>query len=250
MAEQQMSTLKTPPNIIIEVYAQMLTALFLGTLIAILLGILFVSDFLIHFFLIGDWKNNPDAPDVPLLATVMVTGALGAFFSALTRLYSFDQLPRVLLERGLKLPPPQLLMYSLVPPLVGAIAALVLYLAFAGGLVSGALFPAISCHEPKTAVDGKLIEEIYRCTKLSSLLSTDGPDHAADFARVIVWSFIAGFAERLVPNMLDSISKTARSEISKREESVISASAEAQAATAEVIRLDPLQPATKETDAG
>jgi hypothetical protein len=195
-------TEKPTPNVVVEAYAQMLTSLFLGTLIAILVGFLFFSPFLYHFFWVGDWKTNPDAPDVPLIATVMLTGALGAFFSALTRLYSFDELPRVLIDGGLKLPTPQLLMYSLIPPLVGAIAALILYLMFAGQLISGGLFPAITCHEPK--VDGA-----EGCTKLSSILSTDGPDHAIDFAKVIVWSFIAGFAERLVPSMLDAISKAA-----------------------------------------
>jgi hypothetical protein len=190
------------PNVVVEAYAQMLTSLLLGTLIAIVVGFLFFSPFLYHFFWIGDWKTNPDAPDVPLIATVMLTGALGAFFSALTRLYSFDELPKVLIEGGLKLPTPQLLMYSLIPPLVGAIAALVLYLTFAGHLITGALFPGIGCHESK-------VGDAEGCTKLSSLLSTDGPDHAIDFAKVIVWSFIAGFAERLVPSMLDAISKAA-----------------------------------------
>jgi len=199
----------TPPpteeptqNVVIEAYARMLTSLFLGTLISILVGFLFFSPFLYHFFWLGDWKTDPKAPDVPLLATVMLTGALGAFFSALTRLYSFNELPKVLIDGGLKLPTPQLLMYSLIPPLVGALAALILYLIFAGQLITGALFPTITCHEPK--VDG-----VEACTKLSSLLSTDGPDHGIDFAKAIVWSFIAGFAERLVPSMLDAISKAA-----------------------------------------
>ena len=234
MVEPQIKIESPPPNVVIKVYAQMLTALFLGTLIAILLGILFISDFLVHFFWIGDWKNDPNAPDVPLLATVMVTGTLGAFFSALTRLYSFDQLPRVLIEGSPNLPPPQLLMYSLIPPLVGAIAALILYLAFAGQLITGALFPRISCHEAVANV-------AEGCAKLSSLLSTDGPDHAVDFAKVIVWSFVAGFAERLVPNMLDTIGKTFAKEDSKQDSSIKGDWPKDYAGKAEVIKLDTVK---------
>ena len=129
---------KPPPNVIIEAYAQMLTALFFGTLIVIFLGFLCLLPFFYSYF----FKDNVNPPDVPLLATVMLTGALGAFFSALSRLYSFDTLPKVLIEGGLKLPRSQMLMYSLIPPLVGAIAALVLYFAFAGQFITGALFPA------------------------------------------------------------------------------------------------------------
>ena len=70
----------------------------------------------------------------------MLTGALGAFFSALTRLYSFDALPRVLKDPKVPLPGLQLLMYSLIPAVIGAIAALVLYLTFAGNLISGHFF--------------------------------------------------------------------------------------------------------------
>jgi hypothetical protein len=189
---------KPPPNVVLQAYAQMLNALFFGTLIVIFLGFLCLAPFFYYYF----FKGDPKPPDVPLLATVMLTGALGAFFSALSRLYSFKELPRVLIEGGgLQLPRPQLLMYSLIPPLVGAIAALVLYFVFAGQLITGALFPSVSCHNVKDGVEV--------CRQLSSLLGADGPDYSGDFAKVIVWSFIAGFAERFVPSILDSISKAA-----------------------------------------
>lgn len=176
----------------------MLTSLFIGTLIALFLGFLLFLPFLWSYFFSG----NASASDPPLLATVMLTGALGAFFSALTRLYSFKELPRVLIERKLTLPTMQLLMYSLIPPVVGAIAALVLYLAFAGNLITGDLFPHFTCNETSQNAQNAI-----ECQKFGSLLSSDHPRFAQDFAKVIVWSFIAGFAERLVPNTLDALSK-------------------------------------------
>jgi hypothetical protein len=81
-------------------------------------------------------------------------------------------------------------MYSLIPAVIGAIAALVLYLTFAGDLISGQLFPTIKCNQGP-------------CSTFGSLLSTDGPANAENFAKVMVWSFIADFAERMVPNTLD-----------------------------------------------
>lgn len=197
MAQTQLGNDKEPPDVVIDAYKQMLTSLFIGTLIVLFLGFLALLPFLWNYF----YEGNTSTADVPLLATVMLTGALGAFFSALTRLYSFDELPRVLIERGLTLPTAHLLMYSLIPPVVGTIFALVLYFTFAGHLISGELFPNISCHEPK-------VVDHESCAKLSSLLSTDGPDNAIAFAKVIVWSFLAGFAERLVPNTLDSLSRS------------------------------------------
>jgi hypothetical protein len=134
----------------------------------------------------------------------MLTGALGAFFSALTRLYSFNELPRVLIDSDFKLPRLQLFMYSLIPPIVGAIAALVLYMAFAANLITGDLFPHFACNEPSGTPSSLPAD----CSKFGSLLSSvDDPTKAADFAKVLVWSFIAGFAERLVPSTLDALSK-------------------------------------------
>jgi hypothetical protein len=185
---------KIPTNVIIDAYKQMLTSLFLGTLISLILGFLLFLPFLWGYFFSG----NTGTRDPPLLATVMLAGALGAFFSALTRLYSFNELPKVLIDSNFTLPTVQLLMYSLIPPVVGAIAALVLYLAFAGNLVSGDLFPHFTCSDPAAHVE---------CHTFGSLLSSDQPILATDFAKVIVWSFIAGFAERLVPNTLDALSK-------------------------------------------
>lgn len=64
-------------------------------------------------------------------------------------------------------------------PFSGAIFALVLYLLFAGGLIQGDLFPKVRLGE--------------------------GIADSIEYAKLIVWSFIAGFAERLVPDALDRL---------------------------------------------
>src|SRR5262249_19048127 len=100
-------------------------------------------------------------------------GALGGFFSVQRRI---ENIPT---EQD-----PILTMFQLkngrfsvhLAPLTGAICALVLYLIFKAGLVTGAVFPDLT--EPLAGVQ---------------------------FAKLLVWSFIAGFAERFVPDTLDNL---------------------------------------------
>jgi hypothetical protein len=63
----------------------------------------------------------------------------------------------------------------------GAVFAGVLYMLFAAGLVQGKLFPTI----PGLGVSTK--------------------DFTEDFAKLLIWCFIAGFAERFVPDTLDHL---------------------------------------------
>src|SRR6202008_5024680 len=89
---------------------------------------------------------SPGRSDPPLMIIVIFAGALGAFFRSLLRLYDFADLPKALVEPGLgRLPGGYVIIYSLVPPVVGAIAATVLYITFAAGLLEGALFPKFAC---------------------------------------------------------------------------------------------------------
>jgi hypothetical protein len=80
---------------------------------------------------------------------------------------------------------------------MGAIFALVLYLAFAAGLDAalGASAPAFVVDRPATmaaSVPQSLLGFLYLI-----------PKEAADVAKALIWSFVAGFSERLVPDMLD-----------------------------------------------
>lgn len=92
-------------------YRQMLTFLFISNLVLLLIIAL-------PLFM-AQYKNW----DIPLLPYVALSGALGAFFSALTRLYSLERLPVALLNPHLKLFDWHLLMYALIPPIVGMVGA-------------------------------------------------------------------------------------------------------------------------------
>lgn len=130
-----------------------------------------------------------------ILPMVALAGALGAFVSALNRLYAFKNIfPYAKYTGMLKGTSLYLMIYSTIPPLVGAIAASVLYVIFAAGLITSELFPTFHC----TAASGQ-------CDQFSTFLQSWSPTAAADYAKAIVWGFIAGFSERFVPDILNRL---------------------------------------------
>src|SRR6185369_3495973 len=195
------AAVQVPPNPdatlekgLLNVYRQMLSSLFLATLLLIIMltGVLLVFDGT-YFFHNGDGVKEPS-----IFLFVTLSGALGAFFSALMRLYKFEDLPKALMDGTLKsLGNRYLIMYSLVPPLVGAIGATVLYVGFAAGLFQGDLFPKFAC----TPI-GKI------CAGFGSLIEHFGPASAQDDAKALVWGFLAGFSERFLPDALGGIAKS------------------------------------------
>lgn len=125
------------------------------------------------------------------LLFVVLSGGLGAVFSMLTRLYSLRDLPTVLEQPGFELKGVHLLMYTLAPILVGMIGAIFFHACLAANLVSGDLFPHFA---PDTS-NASGIQRILDCP----------PDGAANYAKSLVWAFVSGFSERLVPDQLNHL---------------------------------------------
>jgi hypothetical protein len=169
-------------RVVLKAYRQMLVFLFLGAfaVIAILVVLIFVPYAV----------QTKQGPPVPIFLVVVIAGTVGAFFSSLQRLYEFKQLPQILYDRQLGSEYGSLFVYSLIPALVGGIAAAMLYLIFAGGMLSGAFFPSFTCKQKD-------------CADFSTLLVDYGPAQAVDYSKAILWGFVAGFAERMVPNLLN-----------------------------------------------
>lgn len=83
---------------------------------------------------------------------------------------------------------------------VGAVSAVVLYFLMASGLheLGGQLAPEFL---PPQGVSGQSLNELFSFMR---------PKDSASFAKVLCWSFIAGFAEQLVPDMLDKFRKNGK----------------------------------------
>lgn len=115
----------------------------------------------------------------------MICGILGGFVSLEQRLG--------------RLPPEALGLLSeswfqvLLRPLYGGIFAIVAYIVLLAGLVTSALFPAFVY--PALPASG--INPHYFILFLTDTVPATGPD----FAKLLFWSFAAGFTERLIPQI-------------------------------------------------
>lgn len=173
-------------------YRQMLVSLFLSALIFIAL---FTLIFWSSMFPTDGIRSSPSPVMVSILA-----GSLGAIFSSLLRLYNFRDLPQALVRAELReLRSYYLLIYSLVPIIIGSIASGLVYVIISATLLQGPLFPTFLCKS-----------ENQKCIDFYDLTQFWGPAASIDYAKMLVWGFIAGFAERLVPNSLNTLADSAK----------------------------------------
>lgn len=82
-----------------------------------------------------------------------------------------------------------------ISPLVAGMLALVFHGFMAAEVVTGALFPEFK----NSGLEFSSVE---------AFLKGLSPATNGDAAKAVVWAFVAGFSERLVPNVLDTIAKT------------------------------------------
>lgn len=117
-----------------------------------------------------------------LFSAVISFGALGSAISVITRARNGEDIVPGITPREL-----------ISVQTVGAVFALILSLMFMGELVGGSMFPN---WDPFYTI-------IYA---------------PAAFAKLLVWSFIAGFFERFVPNILQNLSSRAEKRVQDAEE--------------------------------
>ncbi|MEO1490037.1 MAG: hypothetical protein AAFR88_11495 [Pseudomonadota bacterium] len=120
---------------------------------------------------------------------VFLCGILGGFVSIQQRVKTISNEELELLANSW--------FQMLLIPVFGALFSLFLYCIFLAELFEGVLFPSFAIAAPEGGVpDDKYFIDFLQKTY---------PKTGQDLAKLIVWSFIAGFAERLVPQIISNL---------------------------------------------
>jgi hypothetical protein len=125
------------------------------------------------------WFKQDSEVVVPAL--VIASGVIGGFVTLQRRLKDLTIDDLELLESSW--------LQICLSPLVGGILALLLYIIFLGGLLTGSVFPVF----------------IQDGGKDAARFSTIFAQHAVsyqDYAKLFVWSFVAGYSEHFVTDVL------------------------------------------------
>jgi len=154
-------------------------------------GLAFIA-FLIIYILFNTSANGPS-----IFAITIAAGGLGAIFSNTIRLHQINDLSQVFEKEVRAAEKSSMISYAAVTSVVGVVASGVVYMIFAARFIQGAPFPAFVCG----------LEKPEDCDSILSLINDWGPSLAEDYAKLILWGFIVGFSERLIPDLLGQYSK-------------------------------------------
>jgi xanthosine utilization system XapX-like protein len=119
---------------------------------------------------------------IPTPVAVLFVGFVGGFVGLQRRLKSLPEEDLTLLANSW--------VCIALSPIAGAILAELIYLLFLSQLLAGNLFPAFAPDNQSETVSGlRAIFEVHCKTP-------------SDYAKVLFWSFVAGFSEKFVTNII------------------------------------------------
>ncbi|MEZ8824637.1 hypothetical protein AB4259_18360 [Vibrio amylolyticus] len=127
-------------------------------------------------------KSPPEQERSYLVLLVFTAGLLGGFVSIQQRLPRIDSKELSLLASSW--------VSVTIIPINGGIFAMVLMLSFIGGIIQGELFPVY--HEVE--IDG--------AAGFARWLKQGYPMTGMDVGKLLFWSFVSGFSERFVPQII------------------------------------------------
>ncbi|MCG8342672.1 MAG: hypothetical protein MI684_07530 [Chlorobiales bacterium] len=120
-------------------------------------------------------------------------GIIGGFVSIQQRIKSVSDEELTLLTKSW--------FQILLIPVFGGVFALVLYCLFLSEIISGSIFPTFYIPKPPNSVpDTAFMIEIF---------TKSYPQTGQDLAKFLFWSFVAGFSERFVPQIISNVTSKA-----------------------------------------
>jgi hypothetical protein len=144
-------------------------------------------------FFVYMYIHRQEGATLPTVWVVFFTGQMGGFLSVQHRLQRLDGGDPLFRELQLS---SGWFSIVVVAPIVGSFFAVLLYFLFIAGLLKGGFFPNFVDFTP---VKGAAVT-------IGDFLQNGTPASIADWGKLLVWSFIAGFAERFVPDVIDRLS--------------------------------------------
>ena len=120
-------------------------------------------------------------------AACFACGLIGGFVSIQQRIKNVGEEELELLSRSW--------FQVVLIPVFGGIFALVLYLAFLSRIIEGPLFPSFAL--PTFSVPPSIGD-------MKNLFAATYPATPVDFCKLLFWSFVAGFSERFVPQIISN----------------------------------------------
>ncbi len=163
------------------------------SIVGMFFGFLILILVLLAFFYAQFAYYNQDSKPPALWQPLLFVGFIGAGFSVLSRLYGLTWTPRIATQiEDIQALKKGLVINCILSMAEGVIAAGAIYLLFSSGLLRGDAFPEF-----------KVINGEQRSVFIQFLAYE--PKTIPDVAKLLAWAFIAGFAERLVPDKLKQL---------------------------------------------
>lgn len=126
-----------------------------------------------------------------LITMVFMAGTIGGVANNYRRLYLLPADVRALQDHAAQR---VLIIQLYLSPWIGGVFAVALYGVFAAGVVQGALFPDFQTADDPFQTAYTFADQLVPATN-------------GDAAKSLLWAFIAGFAEYLLPNFIDKLAK-------------------------------------------
>ena len=187
LAEVSQSKLSETQNLLVDI-----SGFLLNVLVRWLITVVVIVCITLNYDVIPALKKDDGFYGPPAVIVAIAVGVLGGLISLYRRLPGL-QLEELRLLNSSRL-------FTLLTPFVGGLLAGLLYIIFIAEIVVSDLFPAFTFEQMTPAGEPKA-PPVSAFADLFQVRAKEGQD----YAKLIVWCFVAGLSEKFVTNMLGGL---------------------------------------------